>query len=51
MKYRKLRIAWSVVCGICCVLPALLLVRSYSRLTTSSDMAGAEATTLLLSGE
>lgn len=32
MRYRKLRIAWSVVCGIACVLLILLWVRSYQRL-------------------
>src|SRR6476661_7413421 len=29
MKFRKLRIAWSVLCGIACVLLILLWVRSY----------------------
>jgi hypothetical protein len=29
MKYRKLRIAWSVTCGIACVLLIVLWVRSY----------------------
>jgi hypothetical protein len=29
MKYRKLRIAWSVFCGIACVLLIVLWVRSY----------------------
>jgi hypothetical protein len=29
MKYRKLRIAWSVVCGILCLLLIVLWVRSY----------------------
>ena len=29
MKFRKLRIAWSTVCGIACVLLILLWVRSY----------------------
>jgi hypothetical protein len=29
MKYRKLRIAWSVGCGVACVLLVLLWVRSY----------------------
>ena len=29
MKFRKLRIAWSVGCGIACVLLAVLWVRSY----------------------
>jgi hypothetical protein len=29
MRYRKLRIAWSVVCGIACVLLIALWVRSY----------------------
>src|SRR4051812_40138543 len=31
MKYRKLRIAWSVFCGIACVLLIALWVRSYWR--------------------
>lgn len=30
MKYRKLRIAWSVFCGVLCVLVVVLWVRSYS---------------------
>ena len=29
MKYRKLRIAWSAVCGIVCLLLIVLWVRSY----------------------
>jgi len=29
MKYRKLRIAWSVVCGVACVLLIALWVRNY----------------------
>jgi hypothetical protein len=29
MRYRKLRIAWSVVCGIACLLLIVLWVRSY----------------------
>jgi hypothetical protein len=29
MRYRKLRIAWSVFCGIACVLLVVLWVRSY----------------------
>ncbi len=32
MRYRKLRIAWSVGCSIACVLLIVLWVRSYSRL-------------------
>jgi hypothetical protein len=32
MKFRKLRIAWSVGCGIACVLLIVLWVRSYWRL-------------------
>jgi hypothetical protein len=32
MRFRKLRIAWSVVCAIACVLLIVLLVRSYWRL-------------------
>jgi hypothetical protein len=31
MRFRKLRIAWSVFCGIACVLLIVLWVRSYSR--------------------
>jgi hypothetical protein len=31
MKYRKLRIAWSVASGVLCLLLAALWVRSYSR--------------------
>ena len=34
MKYRKLRIAWSVWWGVMAVLMVVLWVRSYSRLTT-----------------
>ena len=30
MRFRKLRFAWSVVCGIACVLLIVLWVRSYS---------------------
>jgi len=30
MRFRKLRIAWSVACGIACVLLIVLWVRSYS---------------------
>ncbi len=29
MRFRKLRIAWSVVCGLACVLLIVLWVRSY----------------------
>ena len=29
MKYRKLRIAWSVVCGVLCLMLIVLWVRSY----------------------
>jgi len=31
MKYRKLRIAWSVAWGVVCLLLVALWVRSYSR--------------------
>src|SRR5689334_2253638 len=31
MKFRKLRIAWSVACGVACVLLIALWVRSYCR--------------------
>jgi hypothetical protein len=36
MRYCKLRIAWSVVCGIACVLLIALWVRSYWRVYTFS---------------
>src|SRR5947207_15784433 len=29
MRFRKLRIAWSVICGLACVLTLVLWVRSY----------------------
>src|SRR6478672_11323736 len=32
MRFRKLRIAWSVFCGLACLLLIVLWVRSYSRL-------------------
>lgn len=32
MKFRKLRIAWSVICGILCALLIMLWVRSYWKL-------------------
>ena len=35
MKYRKLRIAWSVGCAIACVLLIALWVRSYWRADTA----------------
>ena len=45
MRFRKLRIAWSVGCAIACVLPIVLWVRGYwkfdlglVRLNTSSDL-------------
>lgn len=41
MKYRKLRIAWSVVCGIACVLLIVLWVRSYG----GSDVVYRQTTT------
>jgi hypothetical protein len=34
MTFRKLRIAWSVVCGIACVLLIVLWVRSYQNVDT-----------------
>jgi hypothetical protein len=34
MKYRKLRFAWSAVCGIFCLLLILLWMRSYSYIDT-----------------
>ena len=44
MKYRKLRIAWSVVCGMFCLLLIVLWVRSFYRydevLVTVSDNIG-----------
>src|SRR6476659_989396 len=45
MRFRKLRIGWSVLCGIVCVLLIVLWVRSYSqpewkflRLTTKQGL-------------
>ena len=35
MKYRKLRIAWSAVCGVLCLLLIVLWVRSYSRMESA----------------
>ena len=39
MKYRKLRIAWSVVCAIACLLLVALWVRSY-RYDTAASIHG-----------
>ena len=39
MKYRKLRIAWSVGWGIVAVLLVVLWVRSYCRSTLSSNLS------------
>jgi hypothetical protein len=44
MRFRKLRIAWSVVCGIACVLLIVLWVRSYRVL----DEAGGPISTAYL---
>src|SRR6476620_2384492 len=33
LRFRKLRIAWSVFCGLACVLLIVLWVRSYERFT------------------
>jgi hypothetical protein len=46
MRFRKLRIAWSVVCGIACVVLIVLWVRSYWR-CDSLDIAGAHQMTSL----
>ena len=35
MKYRKLRIAWSIGCGMLCLLLIVLWVRSYSKKRSS----------------
>ena len=40
MKYRKLRIAWSVVWGILCVLLIVLWVRGYSTADGFAGMLG-----------
>jgi hypothetical protein len=40
MKYRKLRIAWSVTCGILCLLLIALWVRSYWRYTDAGTGVG-----------
>jgi len=37
MRFRKLRIAWSVLCAIACVVLIVLWVRSYSRLDEKMD--------------
>jgi hypothetical protein len=39
MRFRKLRIAWSVACGIICLLLIVLWVRSY-RVLNSLDFSG-----------
>ena len=44
MRFRKLRIAWTVTCGIVCVLLTVLWVRSYR---VSEDWRCANGTTLL----
>jgi hypothetical protein len=41
MRFRKLRIAWSVGCGIACVLLIVLWVRSYWRVEQISGTFGA----------
>jgi hypothetical protein len=50
MKYRKLRIAWSVGCGVLCLLLILLWVRSYwwhdTKLWSSTVSIGSNAGTI-----
>jgi hypothetical protein len=40
MRYRKLRIAWSVVCGVACILLIVVCVRSYWKLDGVSGNRG-----------
>ena len=42
MRFRKLRIAWSVVWGLAAVLPIVLWVRSYSRIDALRGLLGHE---------
>jgi hypothetical protein len=42
MRFRKLRIAWSVTCGIACVLLIVLWVRSYLRFDNCAGLCGAK---------
>jgi hypothetical protein len=47
MKYRKLRIAWSVACGVLCLLLVVLWVRSYWYFDTFQGCVGNRAITVL----
>jgi hypothetical protein len=40
MKFRKLRIAWSAVCGVLCLLLIVLWVRSYPQIDTLDNLYG-----------
>src|SRR5687767_13245830 len=44
MRFRKLRIAWSVGCGIACVLLAALWMRSYSKVDSYRCPTGEHST-------
>jgi hypothetical protein len=46
MKYRKLRIAWSAVCGIVCLLLIVLWVRSYWTCDIFTRIDGEQITTV-----
>jgi hypothetical protein len=48
MRFRKLRIAWSVVCGILCLLLILLWVRSYRWTDSINYINSSKASTGLL---
>jgi hypothetical protein len=41
-RFRKLRIAWSVACGIACVLLLVLWVRSYWRIDAATSVNGSD---------
>jgi hypothetical protein len=51
MRFRKLRIAWSVVCGVVAVLLIVLWVRSYSTIDClSKSMSGQEIALISING-
>src|SRR6478672_8285240 len=52
MRFRKLRIAWSVACGIACVLLIVLWVRSYWRFNRAEgNVGGTQVRFLAASGK
>jgi hypothetical protein len=46
MRFRKLRIAWSAVCGVACVLLIVWWVRSYWRLDIITRISASSSTTI-----